>query len=266
MASTIVHLAEDAWRNPRSTPGHLLNLASRVGVHDVLLVAIKRRLVLYAATHAKAALRYVQKADRGVAANAVSAAMAFANWEAEGTTVWDDVVVDAEHAAGEVAPLVVQLSNAGRTRAAWAMGAALQAAESVVTRHNLAASADHAQRAVEFADAVKRDLPGGHWTWLDWVVAEIVGIIKLVIPWPHPWDVGDVVAHGDGWVLYHTMIDHEDTDPPLFSAQVTPRGKFDGWLPGESLYNAVDFIGHMGADAMRDAMRQLKQTRQLEIV
>lgn len=88
--------------------------------------------------------------------------------------------------------------------------------------------------------------------------AQLADVVRRAIPFPRPSkQTGHMIAHGDGWVIYSAEKGKAAAlADPLYSkynVQVAPRADFDGWLPGATLTDAIDYVGWAGTDAMRQA-------------
>jgi hypothetical protein len=87
---------------------------------------------------------------------------------------------------------------------------------------------------------------------------QIAELIKRAIPYPHPRDIGVLIAHGDSWAMYERSSARRPgrVGVQLSPGLVAPAAQFNGWVEG-TLHEALDVVGHLGSPAMKDAARQL---------
>jgi hypothetical protein len=86
----------------------------------------------------------------------------------------------------------------------------------------------------------------------------ITELIKRAIHYPHPRDIGALIAHGDGWAMYDRSSPRRPgrVGVQLSPGLAAPAAQFTGWVEG-TLHEALDVVGHLGSPSMKDAARQL---------
>lgn len=253
-------LAPSTWVEEHS-PGRLAVVADKRRVADVLQTTAAWFMIAATVPHVRAALDkaklHVQETQqtRNEARAQLDLVQGWLDGEVESSVLRDvSFGVAAPGYAGLAAMSLVDAAGATLVQVVMRCSNAAHLARRARDWHHIAATMDETAMC----------------KYMEARYAELATAIKRGIPYPHPADFGLVVAHGDGWVLYHFFHDigyvrrHGQWGAQIMPQLLPPEQH--GFLRTDDVRAAIDFLGHRSPDAMHEAFAQLRQDPQLRHV